>query len=283
MAKRLSPDDIQRFETEGFCGPFQVLDAPEVARYRAQLESFERRYPGEGKKLKTKAHLLCPWVDELARHPRVLDPFEDLLGPDLLCYSMAFRVKEPDNRTIAGWHQDTAYSRLKPVLVIAALALSECGPEQGCLSVLPGTHKGPVLPHVESAGEGSILARGQSIDAPLDTSKAIDLALRPGEMSLFHFNIVHGSRANTSRERRLMLLVEMMPTSAYQTQGREAAMLVRGRDLHGNFELDSPPRHEFGPAEIASWQRSVSIRAKVIFSDSTLPVSEAYGGAKRPG
>ena len=196
---------------------------------------------------------------------------------------MAFRLKEPDNRTIAGWHQDTAYSRLRPVLVIAALALSECGPEQGCLSVLPGTHRGPVLPHVESSGEDSILARGQSIDAPLDASKAIDLALRPGEMSLFHFNIVHGSRANMSRERRLMLLVEMMPASAYQAQEREAAMLVRGKDRYGNFELDQPPRTELGSAEIESWQRSVSMRAKVIFSDSALPVSEAYGGAKRAG
>lgn len=283
MAKRLSPDDIQRFETDGFCGPFSVLDEQDVARYRAHLEAFERNYPAERKKLKTKAHLLCPWVDELARHPRVLDPFEDLLGPDLLCYSMAFRVKEPDNRTMAGWHQDTAYSRIRPVLVIAALALSECGPEQGCLSVLPGTHKGPVLPHVESSGEDSILARGQSIDAPLDTSKAVDLALRPGEMSLFHFNIVHGSRANVSPSRRLMLLVEMMPASAYQAHGLEAAMLVRGRDRYGNFVPDQPPRTEFGRAEIESWQRSVSIRARVVFSDSGLSVSEAYGGAKRAG
>ncbi|MHB1219123.1 MAG: phytanoyl-CoA dioxygenase family protein [Alphaproteobacteria bacterium] len=283
MAKRLSPDDIQRFEADGFCGPFQVLDTREVAHYRARLEGFERAHPAECRKLKTKAHLLCPWVDALARHPRILDPFEDLLGPDLLCYSMAFRVKEPGSRTVAGWHQDTAYSQLRPVLVIAALALSECGPEQGCLSVLPGTHKGPILPHAESSGEDSILARGQSIGAQLDTGNAVDLALRPGQMSLFHFNIVHGSRANVSRDRRLMLLVEMMPASAYQAQGREAAMLVRGKDRYGNFELDQPPRTEFGQVEIESWQRSVSIRAKVIFSDSVLPVSEAYGGVKRTG
>lgn len=280
MTKRLSPVDIQRFDTEGFCGPVPVLDAGEVAYFRERLEAFERSHPAERKKLKTKAHLLCPWVDALARHPRVLDAFEDLIGPDILCYSMAFRVKEPDGRTVAGWHQDTAYSQLRPILVIGALALSECGREQGCLSVLPGTHKGPVLAHAEGTGEDSILARGQSITAPLETEKAIDLALRPGELSLFHYNIVHGSRANLSGDRRLMLLVEMMPTSAYQLRDREAAMLVRGEDRFGNFEADPAPRTEFGPAERATWQRSVSLRAKVVFSDSALPVSEAYGGAK---
>ncbi|MFO0996614.1 MAG: phytanoyl-CoA dioxygenase family protein [Alphaproteobacteria bacterium] len=270
------------FERDGYSRPVPVLSASEVEHYRSRLEEFERRFPDDRRKIKTKAHLLCPWVDALARHPRILDAFEDLIGPDILCYSMAFRVKEPDKRTFAGWHQDSAYLRIRPTLVLAALALSPCGLEQGCLTVLPGTHKGPLLSHVESADEDSILARGQSITSPLDTSGAVDLALQPGELAFFHYNIVHGSRPNRSNERRIMLLVEMMPTSAYQDGGRESAMLVRGIDRFAHFERDRPAVVECGEDERTAWQNAVSLRAKTLFEGSALRVSEAYGGRARP-
>jgi ectoine hydroxylase-related dioxygenase (phytanoyl-CoA dioxygenase family) len=281
MPKLLPPREIARFETDGYTGPVRVLDEAEAARHRAAYESVERRYPGDLKKMKTKAHLLCPWVDEIARHPRVLDAFEDLIGPDILCYSMAFRVKANDGRTHAGWHQDTAYTRMRPLLAIGALALGPCGRDQGCLSVIPGTHRGPVLPHAESSDDTSILARGQSIAAPIETEQAVDLALVPGEMAIFHYNIIHGSRPNISADRRVMLLVEMMPAHAYQASGKEAAMLVRGQDRHRNFEEDRPAIEEFGPAERQAWQNAVNLRAKVVFAESALPVSAAYGGAPK--
>ena len=49
------------------------------------------------------ASLLCPWIDEFTRHPGLLDPMEDLLGPDLLVWGVSLRLKEPDGRTFAGW------------------------------------------------------------------------------------------------------------------------------------------------------------------------------------
>ena len=281
MTNETVPPARTAFERDGHYGPVPVLSAREVEYYRGRLEDFERRYPDDRRKIKTKAHMLCPWVDAIARHPRILDAFEEIIGPDILCYSMAFRVKEPDRRTFAGWHQDSAYLRIRPTVVLAALALSPCSVEQGCLAVIPGTHKGPVLPHAESADEDSILARGQSIAAELDTNRAVDLALKPGELAFFHFNAVHGSRPNLSNDRRIMLLVEMMPTSARQADGRESAMLVRGVDRYGHFERDRPAEIECGTTERAAWQEAVSLRAKTLFDGSELRVSEAYGGAAR--
>ena len=55
------------------------------------------------------ASLLCPWIDEFTRLPGLLDPMEDLLGPDLLVWGVSLRLKEADGKTFAGWHQDTAY------------------------------------------------------------------------------------------------------------------------------------------------------------------------------
>ena len=280
MPKVLSQEAVDRFHEEGYFGPVPVLDEDEVAYFRERLENFERGHPDDLAKLKTKSHLLCPWVVEIARHPRILDVYEDLIGPDILCYSMAFRNKPADGKMVAGWHQDTLYLPIEPILVIGALALSECGPEQGCLKVIPGSHKGEILPHGEAADPGSILARGQFIEADIDESEAVDLALRPGEIGLFNSGIIHGSGVNTGDDRRLMLLVEMMPTHARSHRARESAMLVRGTDTHHNHDPDRPALAEFGPEEQAAWFAATESRGKNIFADSSLPITEAYGGPR---
>lgn len=278
MLKTLSESEVRFFDEQGYLPPKRVLSEMEVAKYRTCLESFESRYPADMKKLKTKAHLLCPWVDELARHPRILDVYEDLIGEDILCYSMAFRVKQPDGKTFAGWHQDTAYGPIKPIMIIGALALSECTVRHGCLSVIPGSHRTGLMPHAESAEPDSILARGQYISAPFDTSSAHDMVLKPGEIGLFNADIIHGSQPNTTSDARILLLVEMMPACTEQRAHRESAMLVRGIDRSGNYDEELPAREELGSRELQHWQSKVLNRAKNVFADSRLKISEAYGG-----
>jgi ectoine hydroxylase-related dioxygenase (phytanoyl-CoA dioxygenase family) len=282
MPKLLTDAAVEQFHEQGYCDPVPVLDANEVADFRDRLEAFEREHPDDVAKLKTKSHLLCPWVVEIARHSRVLDAYEDIIGPDILCYSMAFRIKNADGRTIAGWHQDTLFLPIEPVLVIGALALSECGTEQGCLQVIPGSHKGPILPHGEAADPNSILARGQFIETDFDKSSAVDLALKPGELGMINSGVIHGSGINSGDDRRIMLLVEMMPTHARSHRQRESAMLVRGTDTYDNHDPDRPAEREFGPEEQATWLASTKSRGENIFADSALPVTEAYGGPRAP-
>jgi ectoine hydroxylase-related dioxygenase (phytanoyl-CoA dioxygenase family) len=279
MPKVLSADAIRQFNEQGFLSPVPVLNADEVAYFRGRLEAFERAHPADVKKLKTKSHIFLPWVQDMARHERLLDVYEDLLGPDILCYSMAWRIKNADGKTFAGWHQDAAYSPIKPILVIGALALGNCGPEQGCLKVIPGSHKGRVLTHSDSTDPDSILARGQYISEEFDTSTAVDIALRPGEICLFNSACIHGSGTNTSNERRIMLLVEMMPAAVEERRHRDSATLVRGVDRFHNYDEEFRPTEEFGPAEQAAWHALAQKRARNVFHNSALPVSEAYGGA----
>jgi len=280
MTKILSPADVAQFERDGFTRPIQVLTSEEVKRFRSRLEGFEQRYPEHVKKLKSKSHLLCPWVVEIAEHPRILDVFEDLVGPNILCWSMAWRIKRPDGETFAGWHQDTAYGGVKPLLAFGALALSECGAQAGCLRVVPGSHKWDVLPHADTEDPKSILARGQYITVDFDKSNVVDLALRPGEMTVINNAIVHCSGPNMSSDRRIMLLVEMMSTEAYHVNMRDSAMLVRGVDAHHNFDVDPRPDGEFSPTAQANWKRAIDRRAKIIFAGSHLAPSEAYGGTR---
>jgi non-haem Fe2+, alpha-ketoglutarate-dependent halogenase len=279
MPKVLTQSQVDAFERDGYLSPVRAMSAERARSYRDRFESLEARFPNDMKKMKTKSHLLCPWVLEIAEDPHMLDIFEDLIGPDIRCWSMAWRVKKADNETIAGWHQDSVYGSPIPV-VLGALALSDCGARQGCLRGVPGSHKWGHLKHEESDDPKSILARGQYITDPFDEDKAVDFALAPGEMVMFHNSLVHGSSINVGPDRRFLLLVEMVPTWAERSRGRESAMLLRGVDKYDAFDDEPRPDGEFTEQALANWKRVVDSRAKRLFEDSRFAPSEAYGGVR---
>jgi non-haem Fe2+, alpha-ketoglutarate-dependent halogenase len=271
MPKCLSPAQVASFEQEGFVAPVRAISAERALYYRRRLEAFEASYPEHRLKLDQKAHMICPWVDEMIREPTILDATEDLIGPDILCWGTSLRAKAADGKTFAGWHQDTAYADVKPIVVIVALALSPSRAENGCIRGIPASHLGPLLPHKESFRTDSLLSREQYIDAEFDRAAAVDFALEPGEMALFNNAIVHGSNPNFGADRRILFLLEMVPTRAWQHAPRESAALVRGSDAYGNFDVDPRPQREMGAAELAAWQRAVEIQASVLFRGAARP------------
>jgi non-haem Fe2+, alpha-ketoglutarate-dependent halogenase len=285
MPKILSPSQIEAFDRDGFVAPVRGIDERRALYYRQQLEAFEARYPDQQIKLDQKAHMICPWVDEMIREPGILDATEDLIGPDILCWGTSLRSKRPDGRTFAGWHQDTAYSDVKPIVVIVALALSPARSENGCIRGIPGSHRGPLLQHKEAFSTDSLLSREQYIDAPFDQTTAVDFALDPGEIALFNNALIHSSKPNFGADRRILFLLEMVPTHAYQHSPRESATLVRGHDAHGNFDVDPRPQMEMGEAELAAWQRAVEIQASVLFRGAQRPPRALQGmtSGRAPG
>ncbi len=271
MPKTLSQAQIAGFEHDGFVAPIRAISAERAVYYRRRLEAFEASYPEDRIKLDQKAHMICPWVDEMIRETGVLDATEDLIGPDILCWGTSLRAKAADGKTFAGWHQDTAYADVKPIVVIVALALSPARSENGCIRGIPGSHRGPLLPHKEAFDTNSLLSREQFIDAAFDQSAAVDFELDPGEMALFNNAMIHSSNPNRGSDRRILFLLEMVPTIAYQHSPRESAILVRGRDTHQNFDSDPQPQTEMGAAERAAWQRAVEIQASVLFRGAQRP------------
>jgi len=91
---------------------------------------------------------------------------------------------------------------------------------------------------------------------------------------------VHGSGTNLGPDRRVLLLVEMFPTWARPPRVRQPAMLVRGVDTTGNFDDEPRPDAEWSPTALANWSAVVESRAKLIFEDSRIGPSEAYGGTR---
>ena len=91
-----------------------------------------------------------------------------------------------------------------------------------------------------------MLSRGQQV-ADVDESTAVDILLRPGEMSIHHGNLLHSSEPNVSDMRRIGFALMMFPAHVRSTLGRRPATLIRGNDTHGHWDHDPPPRFDRDP------------------------------------
>ena len=216
----------------------------EVAYFRRALEAHEAKIgePLQGN-FRHKSHLLFTWVDELVHHPRILDAVEQILGPNLLCWTTNFFIKEAKSPGFVSWHQDAFYWGLsKDDVCTAWVALSPANLESGCMKFVPGSQTQDHLQHVDTFHKDNLLSRGQEIAVKVDTERTVDCILNPGEMSLHHVKVVHGSEPNRSSDRRIGLAIRYIPTDVKQLKVRDSATLVRGVDRDGNFDLEPRPQ-----------------------------------------
>ena len=268
MPKLLTPAQVEACKREGYLAPVRVMSASAAHGYRTALEAHEAKtgQPLQGN-WRHKTHLLFTWADELVHHPAILDAVEDVIGPDILCWTTNFFIKEANSPGFVSWHQDSTYWGLEPDDVITAwIAFTEVTPENGYMQVIPGSHKIDQLPHVDTFHKDNLLSRGQEIAVEVDKSKAAGLALHAGEMSLHHIKLVHGSDANRTGDRRIGLAIRYIPTTVRQTKVRDAAMLVRGTDAHHHFDYEPRPKSDLDAAALAAHADSVARQVKALYS-----------------
>jgi hypothetical protein len=254
MGKALSEAEVAFYRTQGYVFPIDVLSAEEARFYRGALERHEARFGGElPKELRHKPHLTMRWADELVHHPKILDAVEDVIGPNILCWESVIFAKGPKTRDYIAWHQDITYWGLGSDDVVTAwVALSPSTVESGCMRVVPGTHTREVVPHRDTYAKENLLSRGQEIAVEVGEEQAVDIVLMPGQMSLHHVKIFHGSFQNRSDDRRIGFAIRYIPPHVRQVVGAaDSAMLVRGRDTHGYFELERRPAADLDPDQLA--------------------------------
>jgi len=267
---KLSEGQIRSYHEQGYLFPLRVFPAEVAERYRRQLEAFEAEGGEVRQALRHKPHLLFTFLDQLARNDAVLDAVEGVIGPNILCWASSFFTKEPHSENFISWHQDLTYWGLDPADIVTAwIALSPSTVASGCMRVIPGTHNQEVVPHKDTFAERNMLSRGQEIAVEVDEAKAVDVVLQPGEMSLHHVKLFHGSNPNRSPDRRIGFAVRYVPTYVRQTAGaagvRDSAMLVRGVDSYRNFEHESPPAADLDPAAVAQHKAVCERQAQILF------------------
>ena len=250
----LTKSETDCFHQNGYLPAIPVLSQEEITRYRSLFDSYLERHreklaslPARDKyRITSQMHFVYKWVFELVSQPRILDAVEDLIGPNLLAWDANWFIKMPGDKTYVSWHQDGTYWNMStPKVITAWIALSDCGPSNGCMRVIPGTHEQPAIPQRETDSPNNALSRGQTILSNLSEDTAVDLILRPGEMSLHHVWIVHGSNPNTSSQPRVGIAIRYVATEVENSAPtKPLALLVRGQDTFGHFELLDPPHSD---------------------------------------
>ena len=267
MPKSLSEAQIVAYEREGYLAPVAAMSEAEARALRARLETIEAGTGGPLRgDLRHKAHLLFPFLAELIRHPAILDAVEDLLGPDILCWNTNFFIKEAETPSFVSWHQDSTYWGLStPDVCTAWVALTPSTIENGAMAVIPKSHTMDQIQHRDTFDRHNLLTRGQEVAVEVDEREAVPLVLQPGEMSLHHVRLVHGSPPNPSPDRRIGFAIRYIPTSIHQLEGTDSATLVRGTDGYGHFELEPRPDRDMQDDMLALHRRLTERAAQILY------------------
>jgi len=282
MPKTLTETQVAQFHADGYLAPVRVLSEAAVAEIRDRLESYERGTGGPLRgDLRHKSHLLFRFISDLVHHEGIVDAIEDLYGPDLLCWNTNFFIKEAANPAFVSWHQDSTYWGLSsPDVVTAWIALTRSDEASGAMSVIPGSHLMDQIPHRDTFDDRNLLTRGQEVAVEVDASRAVRLDLEPGEMSLHHVRIVHGSPPNRSPDRRIGLAIRYIPTSVRQLAGDDSATLVRGVDTFNTFEHEPVPTADMQPDMVALHKAIAERSARILYRGTKI---QSYNDAEAKG
>jgi ectoine hydroxylase-related dioxygenase (phytanoyl-CoA dioxygenase family) len=181
------------------------------------------------------------WI-RLISDPRLLDIAEQFVGPNVALFATHYICKPPRDGQAVLWHQDGIYWPLDPMEVVTLwLAVSDSIPENGCMRVIPGTQTMDLTAVEERGDVANVLGSGLE-SKYVDETKAVDVVLRAGDVSIHHPNLIHGSEPNRSEMWRMGLTIRYIPASTRILKPETAApFLLRGEPVPGiNVYLPLP-------------------------------------------
>jgi len=264
MTEMLTTTQTQTYQRDGILFPLPALTDDEVAamtkRYLVDAATLTGR---QGR----KAYLLHTWLHALVTHPRILDAVESLLGPDLFCWGGQFFAKPVGDTSYVSWHQDATYWGLSSHDVLTAwVALTPSTALSGCMQVVRGTHHAQVA-HEDRFDSGNMLTRGQELSVKVDPSTVVNVELMPGQMSLHHVLLFHGSEINRAAHPRIGYAIRYIPTHLRQLAPiRDSALLVRGVDKFGHFDHEQAPRDSLDAQAVACHADATERQLRIVYA-----------------
>lgn len=224
MSRTVEKFPLTEYEQNGMAFPISVLAAAEVEYFRSESDEMERRLGGKPRTIDVRQmHLHLRWAWDLATHPRVLDAVEVVLGPDILIWATELFAKHPQDAGISiAWHRDAPYLGFNSdASVTAWIALSDSTVENGAMRVLPG--------HGRDESE-------------MNGNEVVDVVLRAGEMSLHGPDVLHGSAANRSDQKRIGFAIRFATPACTQLDFKSPLVVARGQPTVNGCRIVEPPR-----------------------------------------
>jgi hypothetical protein len=262
---RLTPAEIDHYQTRGYVVPAFALPAPRVATLQRALGELLRRNPGVRPEKLVSAHIervpgergdngegvkgVADFL-ALARDEAIVELVSGVLGDDVVLWGAHVFCKPAGEGYETPWHQDGHYWPIRPLATCTVwVAVEDSLADNGCLRVVPGSHRARQL-HEHLHEDRSDLTLNQRLAAgAFDEREAVDVELRAGQMSLHDVYMIHGANPNRSARRRTGVALRYMPaTSLFDRSLRPVdgqsgvpvnfaarpLWLVRGSDRAGN-------------------------------------------------
>ena len=235
----------QQYDEQGYVIVRNVLDADLIGEASNHVEWLIKNNPDR------RPEQL--WQDLIANDPfwvrlvgddRLLEVAEEFVGPNIALFASHYLSKPAGDGLPVLWHQDGSYWPLEPMEVVTLwLAVDDSTPENGCMRVIPGTQHLELQKLQERKDVKNVL--NSEIDPKfVDASKAVDVVLKAGDVSVHHPNIIHGSNGNNSPKRRCGLTIRYIPTSTRITKTPwPCDFLLRGQAVPGINDYKSRPKY----------------------------------------
>jgi non-heme Fe2+,alpha-ketoglutarate-dependent halogenase len=264
MTTSLNTSQTEAYLRDGILFPLPALSDDEVT---AIYQRYQEHAPVLTGRQGRKAYLLHTWLHALVTHSQILDAVESLLGPNLFCWGGQFFAKPVGDSSYVSWHQDATYWGLSSHEVLTAwVALTPSTLLSGCLQVVRGTHHAQVQ-HEDRFESGNMLTRGQELSVTVDPAAVVNVELMPGQMSLHHVLLFHGSEINRASHSRIGYAIRYIPTRLRQLAPiRDSALLVRGVDNFGHFDHEQAPRVSLDAQAVACHADATERQLRIVYA-----------------
>jgi len=217
----LTDREITQHQKDGFLVFDDVFPPQDIELLRKLCESPEIREQIRKKEHETRTvHLLeltskHPTFLELACSPRIIERIKPLIGPDIqLQHSNLATTPPVKNRGPFPWHQDFAYlPHTNTDLLAVMVMLDDATPENGCMQMVPGSHKLGLLDH---AVDGVFQGACQESHLWEDQNDLALVTPKTGGISIHHCLMLHGSEVNLSGKPRRGIVFQYRADDAYQ-------------------------------------------------------------------
>ena len=243
----LTQAQIDFYHLNGYIGVENVLSVEEIANLRRVTDEFveksrevtehndvfdlEPLHTSEAPRVRRikNAAIHHPVYDRMLRHEDILDIVEQLIGPGVSHNGHKLNMKYPKFGSPVEWHQDWAfYPHTNDDLLAVGVAIDDMSLENGCLMVIPSSHKGPIFNHHQN---GAFI--GAVTDPNFKPDNAVPVEVKSGGISIHHVRTLHGSALNSSSKLRRLLLLQYCAVDAWPLinppdWSNFAALVLRG-------------------------------------------------------
>lgn len=250
----LTAQQIDKYNEAGYVTPDFRLPSDVIDDIKAAHARLVEQHPEHPEFADYCSALLAydTWYLTVARRPEILEMVAQVIGDDIALWGCSLFAKPARVGTRTPWHQDGEYWPIRPLATCTVwIALDASTPENGCLRVIPGSHRSQQLvEHRENNAEGLALALELKED-DFDESKADDIVLESGQVSLHDVYLYHGSEANRSDKPRRGMTLRFMPTTSVyhhdmQTRfKREGVLNMSQRTVYLMRGIDQSGQNDF--------------------------------------